>query len=86
MFRIDLREIREETSVESKRLDQETKRNAMEAKNNQNCLIFIMDEVTIYIGETLGLSSKGNGTSLSMCSQGQKVTHAFGFTACPRAG
>ena len=38
MFRIDLREIRDETSVESKRLDQETKRNAMEAKNNQNCL------------------------------------------------
>ena len=41
MFRIDLREIREETSVESKRLDQESKRNAMEAKYNLNCLILL---------------------------------------------
>ena len=47
MFRIDLREIREETSVESKRLDQESKRNAMEAKNNQNCLTFI-NEIRIH--------------------------------------
>ena len=47
MFRIDLREIREETSVESKRLDQESKRNAMEAKYNQNCLTFI-NEIRIH--------------------------------------
>ena len=49
MFRIDLREIRDETSVESKRLDQESKRNAMEAKYNQNCLSFINDQMLQYI-------------------------------------
>ena len=53
MFRIDLREIREGTSVESKRLDQESKRNAMEAKNNQNCLTFINEKSSQYIERQL---------------------------------